>query len=722
MSKNTNIIWIDLNLDNEENSEYSKELKQIDSLNHKLCKNVDDAVDYMKKIKFKETKVIVSGSFYPELVERIKENLIDMCITPKIIVFTNDKNIFMKYNKDYESEDNKFYSFGGIATSFDEVKAFLNIDTKSKKKSDSLLITQTNDKQQNKENSFSVIEKIREQLFQKSDDIQLTFEYIDKKEKLILPLFFKTLIDNASNKNMKEYNNSLYNTYSENNIQIKELLGSMKSMSNIPLEILSKYYARLYTANSNFHKDLNTDLRLNKIDKFLFFIKTLYEGVKVKSLPLATDNVLYRGSVITYSEINKIKDYIKNKKEGLPSSIVFSKSFLSFSKDEKQAEIFLEKAEKDNNLSKVLFKLEKDNNIGYSLSTHGDIENISFYPKEREVLFFPFSSFEIKEIKEINIGKEKAYEIKLLYLGKYLKEIENDKQIIISENKIPDSEFKNQLIEFGLIEKEKIENINCKILYKKYKKYEKETTNVILGEIEIGPNDINKDIQIINSFENYKAIKRYKEEEDDYKYENEKEIKENIEININGKKIDFSYTYKFEKEGKYKIEYVFKNNLTKSNHMFYYCSNLITLDLSKFNAQNITDMNRMFESCNALINLNLSNFNTFNSNNMSGMFDGCESLKNIKLSSFNTQNVTDMSYMFSNCKSLTEIDLSNFITQNVKDMSGMFEYCSSLKKLNLSNFTTENIIDMSGMFLGSESLRKQKVITKDNRILQKINK
>jgi len=53
------------------------------------------------------------------------------------------------------------------------------------------------------------------------------------------------------------------------------------------------------------------------------------------------------------------------------------------------------------------------------------------------------------------------------------------------------------LIEFGLIEKEKIENINCKILYKKYKKYEKETTNVILGEIEIGPNDINNYIHYI---------------------------------------------------------------------------------------------------------------------------------------------------------------------------------------------------------------------------------
>ena len=33
--------------------------------------------------------------------------------------------------------------------------------------------------------------------------------------------------------------------------------------------------------------------------------------------------------------------------------------------------------------------------------------------------------------------------------------------------------------------------------------------------------------------------------------------------------IKFSYTYKFEKEGKYKIEYLFKNNLTNTNSMFY---------------------------------------------------------------------------------------------------------------------------------------------------------
>ena len=55
------------------------------------------------------------------------------------------------------------------------------------------------------------------------------------------------------------------------------------------------------------------------------------------------------------------------------SSIIFSKSFLSFSKDKNIAEQFLKYENKDKNVSKVLFILEKDDNIEYTLSTHGDI-------------------------------------------------------------------------------------------------------------------------------------------------------------------------------------------------------------------------------------------------------------------------------------------------------------------------------------------------------------
>ena len=141
-------------------------------------------------------------------------------------------------------------------------------------------------------------------------------------------------------------------------------------MKNIPIEILSKYYARLYTIESDFYRNLNRDLGLNRMNNYLPYIQVLYEGVKFKSLPLASDKILYRGSKISTNEITKIKDYLQNKKPFLPGAIVFSLSFLSFSKERKQAENFLHGSNNINGLEKVLYILEKDENIGYNLETH----------------------------------------------------------------------------------------------------------------------------------------------------------------------------------------------------------------------------------------------------------------------------------------------------------------------------------------------------------------
>ena len=274
-------------------------------------------------------------------------------------------------------------------------------------------------------------------------------------------------------------------------------------------------------------------------------------------MPLSTDNILYRGAKISKEEINKIKSYIKKKVKNLPGAIVFSKSFLSFSKSDEVAKKFLNKGSINTNLSKVLFILKKNDNERYNLSTHGDIENISYFPKEREVLFFPFSTFEIKNIKEIKINEEKVYEINLLYLGKYLNEFENNKNIIKKENQIPDSEFKKHLFEYGLVKKEKIEKITTKKLYEEFIQYSidigeyKKRENIIIGKIHITPNDINKEVNIINSFENIKKITESKIQTNSLDGENEEEVKENIEIKINNKKINFSYHYNFEKEGKY---------------------------------------------------------------------------------------------------------------------------------------------------------------------------
>ena len=228
--------------------------------------------------------------------------------------------------------------------------------------------------------------------------------------------------------------------------------------------------------------------------------------------------------------------------------------------------------------------------------------------------------------------------------------------------------------------------------------------NYIESEIEI---DDNKEIRIINSYEEWyknNSGEKFKEE-----FCNEKEIKDNCEFIINNDMIPFSYFYKFKKKGKYKIKYSFKNNLTKTNHMFSDCESLTYINLSNFNTQNVTNMSDMFSHCKSLTNINFSNFNTKNVTNMNSMFFNCKSLTNINLSNFNTQNVTNMSGMFLNCESLININLSNFNTQNVTDMSDMFFRCISLTKINLSNFNTQNVTDMSHMFWNCKSLTNIKL-------------
>ena len=71
---------------------------------------------------------------------------------------------------------------------------------------------------------------------------------------------------------------------------------------------------------------------------------------------------------------------------------------------------------------------------------------------------------------------------------------------------------------------------NIKEIYYEYKRYENEINgvNIITGEINIKSNDINKNILIINSFENFKNnLWKIK---DELKYENQKEKLKNVKM------------------------------------------------------------------------------------------------------------------------------------------------------------------------------------------------
>ena len=272
-----------------------------------------------------------------------------------------------------------------------------------------------------------------------------------------------------------------------------------------------------------------------------------------------------------------------------------------------------------------------------------------------------------------------------------------------------------------------------------------EENNYIIAEVHIANNDINKNIRIINSYEEYKRNDYFSiEKEPKEQFSNENEIKK-CKIEINGVTIPFTYYYNFNNKGKYIIKYSFKHYLKNTNYMFYNCSSLKNIDLNHFNTQNVTNMklmfcecstltniilsniitqnvtnmNGMFSHCFKLANLNLSSFNTNKVTDMSFMFDGCRALTNMILSNFNTQNVADMSFMFKGCQSLKSIDLSSFDTQNVIDMRCMFSGCKALTNINLSNFNTKNVGDMDLIFFGCYSLKIENLNTKDTKIMQK---
>ena len=89
------------------------------------------------------------------------------------------------------------------------------------------------------------------------------------------------------------------------------------------------------------------------------------------------------------------------------------------------------------------------------------------------------------------------------------------------------------------------------------------------------------------------------------------------------------------------------------DYMFYNCSNLTSLDVSKFDTQNVTSMCTMFKGCSSLTSLDLSNFDTQNVTNMYGMFYGCVNLATIYASDkFVTTACSEGDKIFSNCKKL----------------------------------------------------------------------
>ena len=156
------------------------------------------------------------------------------------------------------------------------------------------------------------------------------------------------------------------------------------------------------------------------------------------------------------------------------------------------------------------------------------------------------------------------------------------------------------------------------------------------------------------------------------------------EIYINGEKqTTRDYKYNFEQEENL-VTFVWNFELTTCHCLFFECSSIVEVDLSKFNSSQVRSMNSMFDSCTSLTSVNFNGIVTTSVTSMEYMFFGC-AFTSLDLSQFDTSNVNTMSYMFSECTSLTSLNLSSFYTSNLRDMSYMFYACTKLSYINLAN-------------------------------------
>ena len=128
--------------------------------------------------------------------------------------------------------------------------------------------------------------------------------------------------------------NDLYEKY-KNDEKYVGLLNQIKTIPDIPIDLLSKYYIRMYTIDGNFYKKMKIELlgdNKENYKNYYPYIKTLYKSLHNKALDQYIDKELYSAQLLSNDQIKDLNEYKKNKTNNLPMSNVFTKSFISFSK------------------------------------------------------------------------------------------------------------------------------------------------------------------------------------------------------------------------------------------------------------------------------------------------------------------------------------------------------------------------------------------------------
>ena len=391
------IIWIDTKVNSDENKKTQNEFKKYDSLKLECFDNVEKGIEFIKKIKFQKTIIILSGRLYPDfhvLFKQVAENLL---IIPKIIIFTGDAKKYKPENKKDLNLRDKFYNIGGVIDKQSELKKFIE----------------------------SSIDKFSGNYEETIKNEELKFQLVSDQNDLILPIYYLDYLNNPDKISKIEFIKKIKTEYAFIN-PVGNLFSQIPEAANIPNNLLINFWLRAYSTHLISIKNLSLDeanpaLNEKDFNDYLPITEILYQEVKNNTIK-SDSSELYKGMFLEERVWDEFYRKFKEKPDqnNIPKAILYGSSFFSFYREERTINRFKGFNMDRNKGIFIYFVLESKNNFGFVKNNAIINEKISYYEKSDEVLFFPFSCFEIKKIDLIREEKKyKEYKITLNYLDKY---------------------------------------------------------------------------------------------------------------------------------------------------------------------------------------------------------------------------------------------------------------------------------------------------------------
>ena len=510
------IVWIDVKEEQEEDGRQKEKGKKNilekyieENVEYRFLKKFEISVkkskdlnDVFNELRFKDFGIIfiiITDTLYSNYYYQMKafKNVIKS--VPITIIYTSpsiqkkikNHNKIHYFNEEvYSSINDSFYNFGGVSS---DLNSCLDLITN---------FTVTMEKEFNDR-----------KLPRSSFNGCLTFEYVNSLNQLLVPMLYNEILNEetkVADNEVQYFKYLLLNRHGERSIA--NLVHPLLYVKDMPHEILAKYFARVYTEQTTFYGEMNNSLMKKNVKEYEAFIRIMYEGLANKSLSISEEEYLYRGSYMGKEEFDKIKkkyeDYQKKGNPNLPSFLIYSRCFLSFSKEKNVAKGFL--GSNNDKTYAIFFVLKNNEKVFNKYSSNADIETLSAF-NEREVLFFPYTSFCLESIQDINEGNKNYIKVELEYIGRYDVALEKFKKNIDIKNEFIEEfvdcfeqqNYSKELMNANIIKSKKIiqndENSKKNYIFGKFSDKIKEKYDMEVNEKSSGKiNEKYKDVFDIN--------------------------------------------------------------------------------------------------------------------------------------------------------------------------------------------------------------------------------